>query len=154
MTTTEQAKQLVDLIIYLAKDATINTKPTYDDTIKIVNTILNQNIQVVNPKVYAVLVTQEGNTRPLVVVLKSDIDGIVWTRKSVGVYNATRVGAFPEFKTVPNNNPVSYYNEDNKATVTARRISNDAIEITTKNSDGELSDGLLTSLYIEFNVYL
>ncbi len=156
MATEAQAKQLVDLIIYLAKDANVNTKPSYDDSIKLVTTILNTTsaVGVANPKVYSAFVTQQGNLHPTLLLRKDNIGIVIWTRVSEGTYHATKVGAFPENYTVPSNIPVVFKNKLNDSEVTARRISSDVIEITTTDVDGKLTDGLLTNFYIEFNVFV
>lgn len=49
---------------------------------------------------YTALLTQAGTDDPVVTVLKSDIDPIVWERASTGVYTGTLVGAFTDEKTV------------------------------------------------------
>jgi len=156
MATEVQAKQLVDLIIYLAKDANVNTKPSYDDSIKLVTSILNtpSTTSGVNPKVYSVFVTQQSNLHPTLLIRKDNIGSIIWTRVSEGTYHATKVGAFPENFTVPSNIPVIFKNKLNDSEVTVKRISSDIIEVTTTDVDGKLTDGLLTNFYIEFNVFV
>lgn len=154
MATEAQAKQLVDMIIYLAKDANINTKPSYDDCIKLVMGMITPQSAVVNPKVYAMFITQSGNAHPSPIIRKNDIGAITWSRVSTGVYQGTKTGAFPENATIPSNIPVTFKNKLDNSEVTVQRISSSIIEITTKDSDGKLADSLLTNFFIEINVFV
>ncbi len=154
MATEAQARQLVDMIIYLAKDATMNSKPSYNECVKVVKELITPPPTIINPKVYSMFITQIGNLHPSLVIRKNDIGVIVWTRASEGIYYGTKVGAFPENFTVPSNIPVVFKNRLDDSEVVVKRISSDVIEITTTDVDGKLTDGLLTNFYIEFNVFV
>lgn len=155
MATEAQAKQLVDLIIYLSKNSGIDTKPTYEEVINTMKVLLtNLTTTVTNPKEYSVFVTQQGTSAPTVVIKKDDVGGVVWSRISVGTYDVTKVGAFTENSTVPSNIPAVFKNKLNNSEVTVKQISSDVIRVTTTNSTGTLSDGLLTNFFMEFNIFI
>lgn len=155
MATEAQAKQLVDLIIYLSKNSSIDTKPTYEEVISTMQVLLtNLTTTASNPKEYSVFVTQQGTSAPTVLIKKNSIGDVVWSRVSIGTYDVTKIGAFVENSTVPSNIPVVFKNKLNNSEVTVKRISSDVIEVSTKDVDGKLTDGLLTNFYIEFNVFV
>lgn len=119
--------------------------------------ISNSNVTpspvVINPRIYSCIATQSGINKPYVVVLKSDLGGIGWSRLSTGEYIARKAGAFIENKTVPTNVPTTFLNEDGSKIV-VKRISNSDIGIFTYDSDGKLSDNILNGHYLEFNSYI
>jgi len=122
---------------------------------KILNSTAPEPIQPrINPRVYAVLVSQKDTSRPEINVLRTDFGAVGWARIAEGTYIARKAGAFPESKTVPTSNSIGLLNEDTGSKIVVRRLNNNDIEIKTYNSLGKLQDGLLTNHYLEFNVYL
>lgn len=157
MITPEDTKKFVDILDKLLSDR--YTPEEYSDGIKTITNILNSTapepIQPkVNPRIYAVLLNQSGTSKPIINVLRTDFGAVGWNRVSAGVYIARKAGGFPENKTVPTNNPIALYNEDTKTKIVVKRLNNNDIEVRTYNSEGKLSDGMLTNYYLEFNVYL
>jgi len=157
MISPEDTIKFVELIDKLVSDK--YTPEEYSSGIKTITNILNSTAPEpvqpkINPKVYAVLISQSGITKPSVTVLRTDFGGVGWNRLGTGIYIARKAGAFPESKTVPTTNPVSLYNEDTKTKIVVKRLNNNDIEIRTYDSSGKLADGVLTNYYLEFNVYL
>jgi len=157
MITTKQIEEFINIVTYLGKESSINSKPSYEEVVKILYSILNSagsELPQANPKTYSVLISQTGLNVPVIIQLKSDVSGITWLRVEAGVYIARKLGGFPENKTIPTNNPIALYNDDTKIKIVVKRINNNDIEVRTYDSLGKLSDGLLTNHYLEFNVYI
>lgn len=99
----------VTYYIFLAKDnITVNGTPFLVGTATDLKNLLSSTIftivysapGLVPYKSYVAAITQEGTNNPTVIEFENSIGNVVWTRTSLGFYQATLVDGFPPAKTI------------------------------------------------------
>jgi hypothetical protein len=100
---------------------------------------------------YVALISQSGTADPTITILENTIGNIVWTRSSTGDYLGTLIGAFPQLKTfiVFQN----FYSGTGSHISFIQRITDDTINIVTKNNTNAFIDNVLDYTTIEIRVY-
>ena len=98
-------------------------------------------------------ITQTSTDDPSVTYLRyrsDELEDIVWTRTSTGVYQGTLAGAFVN-NILPVKQPI-YLSNTVAGHLSLHKDSNDVIELKTYNNAGSLSDELLQNVTIELKV--
>ena len=105
-------------------------------------------------KIYRALLTQSGTDAPVATVLTNTIGGIIWTRVSQGQYRGTLANSFPS------NKPVVFCTSgaidnfaDSGFLVTARRVSENQIEVVSADVGVTGADGEISQSAIEIIIY-
>jgi hypothetical protein len=106
---------------------------------------------VVGYKKYIALISQTGTNDPTVSILENTIGDIVWTRGGVGDYSGTLIGAFLQPKTyiIFQN----FYSGTGSHISFIERISDNEINIVTKDNTNTFIDNVLNYTTIEIRVY-
>jgi hypothetical protein len=106
---------------------------------------------VVPYKKYIALISQIGTADPTVTVLENTIGDIVWTRSSIGDYLGTLTGAFLQPKTyiIFQN----FYSGTGSHISFVSRITDDEINIVTKDNTNTFIDNVLDYTTIEIRTY-
>jgi hypothetical protein len=106
---------------------------------------------VVPYKKYIALISQIGTADPTVTVLENTIGDIVWTRSSIGDYLGTLTGAFLQPKTyiIFQN----FYSGTGSHISFVSRITDDEINIVTKDNTNTFIDNVLAYTTIEIRTY-
>lgn len=95
--------------------------------------------------VYVALLTQSGLGSPVATIKTNTIGEIVWSRSDAGVYLGTLNGAFPSGRTaVITGNILGFLYPE---------LTADFVVMTTLDSNGSNTDGILTQAFIEIRVY-
>lgn len=98
--------------------------------------------------VYTALLSQSGTDAPVATVLENTLGGtVVWTYAETGVYTATLAGAFPTSKTG------IFFGNTNSFSMNAYRVSDNAVNLSTIDSNTSAADGYLNDTIIEIRVY-
>ncbi len=104
-------------------------------------------------KVYRALLTQTGMDAPTATVLQNTLGGtVVWTYANDGTYIGTLVGAFPEGK-VSQWSGVAGSGDNAERMYSVRRNDSDDEIVAYSMAGNTLSDGRLSSNYVEILVY-
>jgi hypothetical protein len=100
---------------------------------------------------YVALISQSGTADPTITILENTIGNIVWTRASTGDYLGTLIGAFPQLKTfiVFQN----FYSGTGSHISFIQRVTDDTINIVTKDNTNTFIDNVLDYSTIEIRVY-
>lgn len=103
-------------------------------------------------KTYAAVMSQFSNDPPIVdTLLYNNLSGaIVWTYDGEGSYIGTLAGAFPANKVAETS---GFINWENDTVWKLRRVDNNTINLVVGTQSLGLSDSILTSTLIRFEVY-
>jgi len=124
------------------------------DGMVVPNLTVTQSINgapVVGYKKYIALISQTGTNDPTLSILENTIGDIVWTRGGVGDYSGTLIGAFLQPKTyiIFQN----FYSGTGSHISFIERISDNEINIVTKDNTNTFIDNVLNYTTIEIRVY-
>lgn len=100
-------------------------------------------------KKYIATISQTGTNDPTLTILENDLGYLIWTRNSIGRYEGTLVGAFPNQEKV-------YLMISNTEVDNYTRffwVNTDTIEIRTLDFTNTLQDGTLNYNTLEIRVY-
>ena len=151
---------------FLTVGASVGTPNTHTivGNLDVNGTITNDGIRPY--KVYTALLTQTGTDAPVATVLENTLGGtLVWSRRNVGQYAVTLVGAFVDELKIPSLRQVQIHNIDDDIITVGWLVWNDEADpagsellLNTGNyvSSTNLytnADALITNYPVEIRVY-
>lgn len=101
---------------------------------------------------YSGFITQSGTDAPTIAILRNDLPLAVWARTAAGTYTLTKVGAFPEWQTVPMDDN---YLDQSGNLYNLNRTSADVMTLTTYAAVNTAlaADGVLNGRFINIEIY-
>lgn len=123
------------------------------NNLRVTETINGRSVSEMLPtyQKYVALISQTGTADPTIEILENTIGDIIWTRTSAGDYLGTLTGAFPQLKTyiVFQN----FYSGTGSYISFMLRVTDDTINIVTKDNTNTFIDNVLDYTTIEIRVY-